>query len=49
MNKDDYYYYFQGSWLYQSTQLMTNLKMAQLKEQLKKEQAIKQREKAKAD
>ncbi|XP_018569341.1 transmembrane protein 18 [Anoplophora glabripennis] len=38
-----------GSWLYQSTQLMTNLKMAQLKEQLKKEQAIREREKAKAD
>lgn len=27
-----------GSWLYQSTQLMTNLKVAQLKEQLRKEQ-----------
>ncbi|CAH0556807.1 unnamed protein product [Brassicogethes aeneus] len=27
-----------GSWLYQSTQLMTNLKIAQLQEKLKKEQ-----------
>ncbi|KAJ8946209.1 hypothetical protein NQ314_008943 [Rhamnusium bicolor] len=38
-----------GSWLYQSTQLMTNLKMAQLKEQLKKEREVKERTKSKSD
>lgn len=26
---------FQGSWLYQSTQIMTNLKKAQLRQRLK--------------
>ncbi|KAJ8950100.1 hypothetical protein NQ318_017825 [Aromia moschata] len=36
-----------GSWLYQSTQLMTNLKLAQLKEQLKKEKEIKEKTKPK--
>ncbi|KAG5889455.1 hypothetical protein JTB14_016435 [Gonioctena quinquepunctata] len=37
-----------GSWLYQSTQLMTNLKMAQLKEQIRKEKEIK-RQKSKEE
>lgn len=38
---------FQGSWLYQSTQLMRNLKMAQLKEQMKKDKENRQRLKSK--
>lgn len=38
----------QGSWLYQSTQLMANLKTAQLKEQLRKEKE-KARKKSKED
>ncbi|XP_072383649.1 transmembrane protein 18 [Diabrotica undecimpunctata] len=38
-----------GSWLYQSTQLMTNLKVAQLKEQLRKEQEIKDKKKSKEE
>ncbi|CAH1117989.1 unnamed protein product [Phaedon cochleariae] len=37
-----------GSWLYQSTQLMTNLKTAQLKEQLRKDKELKERKKSKA-
>ncbi|KAJ8968805.1 hypothetical protein NQ317_009567 [Molorchus minor] len=36
-----------GSWLYQSTQLMTNLKIAQLKEQLRKEKEMKEKSKLK--
>ncbi|CAG9864390.1 unnamed protein product [Phyllotreta striolata] len=36
-----------GSWLYQSTQLMANLKIAQLKEQKRKEQEILIRQKSK--
>nr|CAH7747018.1 unnamed protein product [Callosobruchus chinensis] len=38
-----------GSWLYQSTQLMTNLKIAQLKEQMRKEKESNKSKKAKSE
>ncbi|CAH2011014.1 unnamed protein product [Acanthoscelides obtectus] len=38
-----------GSWLYQSTQLMTNLKIAQLKEQIRKEKESTESKKVKSE
>lgn len=40
-----FFFNLQGNWLYNSTQLMSKLKIAQLKEQRKTQQKVKDKQK----